>query len=197
MNLYLSTYSYTHSLETFFRGFNPGPNATQNGRIPVWEMTSGTKGCARIVRLAAMLHHSKRHKHWKLLAVGLDLPGDSGKAALMWVTLFKAEFCNISLVAVVGHVGHRLTAWSEKGPVMWILSGTCGCGNVTFGPQIQRTAGGSLEDSIAFTFTTIHLQRCPNPWETRLGSRAAQQCVWAHDVRAHQLCTLFTAAPRQ
>lgn len=112
MNLYVSTYGYTHCLETLFRGFNAGPNSAQNSRIPVWEMTCGTKGCVRIVRLAAILHHSKRHKHWKLLAAGLDFPEDSGKEALTWVTLFKAEFCNISLVAVFGHDDQRLTAWS-------------------------------------------------------------------------------------
>lgn len=115
------------------------------------------------------------------------------KRHFTWVTSFEAEFCNISLVAGV---------W-----LCWFIDWQSGQkkdqqpyasfqGHVVVGTWhlVQWTAGGSLKDNITFTFTTLHLKKVS--CETGLGSRAAQQCVWACDVWTHQLCTVLTAAPR-
>lgn len=163
-------------------------------RLNIWVCTvNKTSGLTGEWHAADFGCITPRDKGWKLLTVGSDLPEDCGKEALTWMTSFEAEFCNISLVAGVWlcwfidwQSGQKKDQQPYASFQVHVVVGTW--------HLVQWTAGGSLKDNITFTFTTLHLKRVS--CETGLGSRAAQQGVWACDVWTHQLCTLLTAAPR-
>lgn len=131
-----------------------------------------------MIRRPRWLHHSRRSECWKLF---------TGPSRRLWKG--GSPLSNIVWSRVLQHFLSCCVWLCWLMCKSWIPSGSRGCGNMTLGTQVQWTAGGSLKDDIAFTFTAIHLKTAP--CETGLSSRAAQQHIWACGAWAHQLCTLL------